>query len=268
MNQTLRQPEIAIVLAAHGSSKDVRINRPMFALADRIATSGQFGTVTPAFLDGQPSVQWILDEIRQQSIIVIPFMTSCGYYTDTVLPKHLKTPSKHIRFAPPIGVHPQLGDLVCSDIHPVVQRLPVESTCIVLVGHGTRRNKKSCLTTIDLVKNLRGKLPDHNVRFAFIDQRPYVQHIVETTTDQNLIVIPFLMGLGPHSTVDVPEAFGAEKLTEQILENQSGFPLSWQAELNGTTKNVFLTRPIGTYDALGDVCITLASDMMHKEVAA
>ena len=96
----------AVILAAHGSSKDVRINQAMFGLAERVAMSGRFGAVTPAFLDGQPSVQWVLEEIKQEHVVVIPFMTSCGYYANGVFPKHLKARGKQIQFVPPIGVHP------------------------------------------------------------------------------------------------------------------------------------------------------------------
>lgn len=261
--------EVAVILAAHGSSKDVRINQPLFELAERVAVSGRFGTVAPAFLDGQPAVQWILEEIPQSIVVVIPFMTSSGYYTDVVFRRHLQLPGKRVHFAEPIGMHPLLADLVDADIRPTLQQLPhQESSVVIVVGHGTRRNKKSCRTTIELVRELRGRNPAHNIKFAFIDQRPYVQHVVAITPAENVVVIPFLMGLGPHTTCDLPHALGGKDLTQPILANRSPFPLRWNAPPGGVTRNIVFARPVGTYGAWGHVCMALATDMIHKEVAA
>ena len=68
----------AIILAAHGSSKDPRINRPMFKLAEEMQNSLPDFHVTPAFLDGQPDLRNVIHDIHQDNVVVIPFMASGG----------------------------------------------------------------------------------------------------------------------------------------------------------------------------------------------
>ena len=265
----MRKRDVAVVLAAHGSSKDVRVNQPMFELAERIHQYGQFGSVTPAFLDGQPSVKWILDEIRQDHVVVVPFMTSRGYYTDVIFPKHLNSTRQNVTFTPPIGVHEQLANLVAQDLAATIEQTPVaEDSLVIVVGHGTRRNKKSCLTTINLAKALKSKRPGLPIKFAFIDQRPYIDHVFANSTSPNIMVVPFLMGVGPHATVDVPEAFGGGDLTETILSGSAKFPLNWQTNSTSGLRNIYYARPIGTYRAWAKVCIELASNQHQEEFAA
>jgi len=269
MNRPSQLSSFAVVLAAHGSSHDGRINRPLFRLAEHIAASGNFGKVTPAFLDGQPRVDSVLDEIQQESVVVIPVMTSCGYYTEVVFPKRLASANNQVLFAPPIGQHPLLAELVADDIRvSLAEAAPRQSLAIIVVGHGTRRNKKSCLTTVRLVQGLRKQLPNHRVRFAFLDQRPYLEHVVATTPDEKVVVVPFLMGLGPHATCDIPKAFGGGNLTEPILQNQSGFPFHWLANVGGETRQIVLGRPVGTYPAWSEICTALATASIYKELAA
>ena len=266
MNRSAANSDVAVILAAHGSSKDVRINRPMFELAHRIKASGRFATATPAFLDGQPQMQHIVGEIGQNTIVVIPFMSSCGYYTDVVFPRHLASANKQIRIADPIGLHPDLSRLVHDDIRMLVAQAP--SASVIVTGHGTRRNKKSCRTTIKLVQDLRQRLPGTDIRFAFIDQQPYVRHVIGNTADRDIIAVPFLMGLGAHTTNDLPRAFGYRDLTADILENALEFPYCWQTPIGGNNRTVFFAQPVGTYRAWNDLCVSLAIELSHMEVAA
>ena len=269
MQKTIPTQDIAIILAAHGSSRDVRINRPLFQISRQIEMSGNYGAVTPAFLDGQPSVQWVLDEIEQPTVVVIPFMTSNGYYTKSVFPKYLQSDQKTVRFSQPIGLHSGLVELVEQDLNSATSCIPADAeSTVVIVGHGTRRNRKSCLTTIDLVKNLRSRKPNQQFKFAFIDQRPEIEHVFSSIHDPHVVVVPFLMGLGPHSTCDVPVAFGSEDLTTPILDGSLSFPIRWKTTRNHLQQEIQMTRPVGTYGAWASICIELVTRQITTELAA
>ncbi len=271
------QSGTAIVLAAHGSSRDERINQPMFALARQIKNLTEFAFVTPAFLDGQPNLRSIVDEIEQRHVIVIPFMASAGYYTDVVFPQCFASDRLSVRITDAIGVHPILPDLVSCRIDAVLDGFEkTDDWTIVLVGHGTRKNRKSCRTTIDLARNLRSRNAKRRIQFAFLDQNPSLEHVAANIATSHLLIVPFLMGLGPHTTVDVPSAFGigpmaAEvsrlKTSTQIRSHTWGdcdgygfeFPVVQQvADGAGPTRTIVYDAPIGIYPEWAAICVDIA----------
>ncbi len=239
----------ALVLATHGSTRDERTNQAMFRLAERVARSSGFARVTPAFLDGQPNVLDVASELSQPQLIVVPFMTSSGYYTNVVFPRAFSRAAGLVRITPPIGVHPALAQLVGQRLDRILQLDQADpNSVVVVVGHGTRRNVNSCRTTIDLVKQLRLQRPGQRIEFAFIDQNPGLDHVTRKLRTANCIVIPFLMSLGPHTTEDVAQAFGLPSLSDMVFESEFEFPyVARPSETGGEPRMVIFDAPVGTY---------------------
>jgi sirohydrochlorin cobaltochelatase len=86
----------ALILAAHGSRHEPSVNDQVRTLAGVVAARGSFDEVAVAFHQGRPPFDSVLDELTAQEIVVVPLMTSEGYYSDVVLPREL---AKNRRFA-------------------------------------------------------------------------------------------------------------------------------------------------------------------------
>ena len=83
-------PSCSLILAAHGSVTTPCANQPLHDLADRVQASGIFSTVTPAFLYGDPEISNVLDRLPPGGdVVVVPVMTSEGYYSQRVFPRKL-----------------------------------------------------------------------------------------------------------------------------------------------------------------------------------
>ena len=244
----------ALILATHGSAKKDSINQPMFELADRIGARLPNVFVTPAFLDGTPDVRSVIADIEQDDVFVVPFMASQGYYTDVVFPKSLHHPDKQIQFAEAIGSNARLVDLVDSRISKLSEQFELATGMeVVVVGHGTRKNKNSCRTTIDLVQAIRKRRPDQRVEFAFIDQNPGIEHVSNRLTGEHILIIPFLMGLGPHATDDIPEGFGIKSIADHVFAAEFEFPIVAQH----SQQTLLYDAPVGTYPELAELCVDL-----------
>ncbi|MEM9413568.1 MAG: hypothetical protein AAGA30_20840, partial [Planctomycetota bacterium] len=178
--------EFTLILAAHGSSKAAWNNRPLVQLAEQLQLELPNSQIMAAFLDGTPDIRTIMDSTIHQDVLAIPFMTSQGYYSDVVFPKHLQSASKSVSFAQPIGHHDKLPELVHRRIQRYQQTI-CGSSQVVVVGHGTKKNRKSCLTTIDLVKSLRRLNPDLRIDFVFIDQNPDLDWYVGQVDSENVL---------------------------------------------------------------------------------
>ncbi len=248
----------SLVLAAHGSQAESNSNQPVFDLAAQIASQQIFSEVTPAFLHGDPHIDRVLDCLPIGDVIVIPVMTSQGYFSRTVVPERLAQNGSHdlhrVLITPVLGTHPRISELVSDRITSAMESFALTDgdAIVVLVGHGTSRNPDSSKTTYELATRIREHLPDINLQVGFLDQEPMLDEVVSRITAPNRLVIPFLISRGPHATVDVPAAFGLP------TGGQIEFPLS-MAGPHGIT---VCDLPVGMYPEIAEVCLEIAADKM------
>ena len=262
---TATREETAIILAAHGSSTNKNVNQPMFDLSKRISAELNSVFVTPAFLDGCPDIRSITEEIEHNRIVAIPFMASNGYYTDVVFKQALMHPTKAVHIASAIGTHLGLIHLVCERIAALARDHEPNNSTFVVVGHGTRKNRNSCRTTVELVKQARAHSPELTIEFAFIDQNPSVEHVVARMKTENVVVIPFMMGLGPHVTQDIPNAFGIKDFEGALFQSAMEYPYQQSVEGRlGLVRNVIYDAPVGLYPGLSDICVSIANSHLES----
>lgn len=248
----------SVILAAHGSMATADANQPLFDLARQIQDSGIFSVVTPAFLNGNPEISKVFAELPAGDVVIIPVMTSAGYYLNQVIPKKFaQNPgleNYRVFMTAPLGTHSKLPCLVIERVQILFRLLGLsaDDTSVIIVGHGTRRNPDSGRTTEHLADQIRQHLTDHEIRVAFIDQDPTIERVIGEIHKPNMLVVPFLISRGPHTTVDVPEAFGLP--TGPDIE----FPLVDQVG----SGMIVCDLPVGMYPEVSELCLELAADQL------
>jgi sirohydrochlorin cobaltochelatase len=250
-----------LVLGAHGSLAAPDSNQPLYDLAETISAKGIFSKVTPAFLNGTPLMTDFLEQLptgEVSDVVIVPAMTSVGYYLQSVIPKRLAENPEHANYqifiAPVVGMHAKIADLVTARIADTMtgDGMTADDTTVVLVGHGTRRNANSSKSTYALLDQLKQRRPDLKFDIAFLDQDPEADAVAEEIDTPNTVVIPFLISRGPHTTVDIPEAFGLES------GPQVQFPNRKQWSDNSGKRICVCDTPIGMYPEIADLCVELA----------
>ncbi|MFK7767462.1 MAG: CbiX/SirB N-terminal domain-containing protein [Mariniblastus sp.] len=261
----------SIVLAAHGSLAAANSNQPLFDLANAIANHENvkqfFGdspiNVTPAFLNGDPEMVNVLDQLPVGDAVVVPVMTSQGYYLKALPGKYAqnKTAAQfRVYMAPVVGVHPSIASIISQRIVRILNEYQLDpaNTTIAVIGHGTRRNKNSCKSTLALtdalVENLSITHPALQLKTGFLDQDPEASEVAAGISTKNTLVIPFLISRGPHTTVDVPESFGLPAGPD--IE----FPLVSASE----TRVCICDSPLGLFPEMADVCLQLAIETINN----
>lgn len=251
------------MLAAHGSVTTECANKPLFDLADAIKQHEIFQQVTPAFLYGQPMIKNVLDGLPVGDVVVVPVMTSEGYYTQRVFPKLLaenQSLDQHRLFlAPALGVHPDIPDMVAQRMAIMMLTLKMSpaQTTVVFIGHGTTKHPRSGRATMDLaaqVQRIAGEVGCAKTKFrvAFLDQPPLAETVCGRIRTPHTLIMPFLVSRGPHTTVDVPEAFGlpsGPQIEYPLVENRGG-------------RKCVCDLPIGIYPEMADLCLEMATDQM------
>jgi sirohydrochlorin cobaltochelatase len=244
---------ISLVLIAHGSVAAKNSNQPLFDLADRISQSGRFDVVTPAFLNGQPAITNVLDGLPPGDVVLVPVMTSEGYYLSALPDKLLQNSCpERFRFfvTRVVGLHDDLAGLISQRISMFHHRYrsPESDTTVVVVGHGTRRNKNSALATLRMTNQLIRIHPNLKFESAFLDQEPTARDVATKIQTANTLVVPFLISRGPHSTIDVPEAFGL----------QSGLDVEFPIVKQSRDGVCVCDLPVGMYPEMAEICLQLA----------
>jgi len=258
----------ALILAAHGSRVDPTINAPIDEYVAQIDRLGLFDHVAKAFHRGEPTFAAVLDQLDADEVTVVPVMTSDGYYCDVVLPREL---AKNRRFArvrlrqtPPVGVHPGAVAVVERRARRLIldHDLETEDVCVAVVGHGTPRHPRSRLATVRLAEALEHAKFCGQVLYAFLEEEPSVQSIVDRSATSAIVVIPFLISGGPHATVDIPVRLGVStNALERWGEGLDGTPGS-APPFHGRVGHRFIVcdSAIGTHPVIVDIIIDLARE--------
>jgi len=254
----------ALILAAHGSRVDPTINAQLDEYAARISRLGLFDHVAKAFHRGEPTFSTVLDQLDADEVTVVPVMTSDGYYCDVVLPRELAKNRRYsqinLRQTPPVGVHPGAIALVERRARRLIlnHNLHADDVCVAVVGHGTPRHPRSRHATVRLGEALQRAELGGQVLYAFLEEEPCVQSIVDRAATSAIVVIPFLISGGPHATVDIPARLG--------LQTTPGAAPPFHGRVG--ERFVVCDAAIGTHAEIVDVIIDLAIPGWHGQAPA
>lgn len=199
-----------VMLAAHGCGDDSRANRRVRALAEEVSRRTGMAVIA-GFNLGSPSWADAIDGLDTERVLVVPLMTSEGYFSGTVLPERCgaaeSASRKRIRYAPPIGLRPELARAIVAQACATVTEFGVDpsNATVLVVGHGTRRHPMSADATLTLAQAIADAIPGADSRAVFLDQDPLLEHVGHTLTRRDILIIPHLLGGGDHAEKDIAE---------------------------------------------------------------
>ncbi len=209
-----------LIIAAHGSNTDSAASAIVERLASNIRAGQHFAQVSPAYRRGSPAFNKVLDVTSacdlalNDAFIVVPLMTSEGWFCTRVLPEMLAENGRfsEVRLVqtPPVGNHPDVAEIVGRQIRRAMARhfLRPDETTLLIVGHGTTRHDRSDKATLCLSEQMRSATSCHSNVSAFLDEPPFVEDIVAQIETRHLLVFPFLIGGGQHTISDIPRRIG------------------------------------------------------------
>ena len=244
----------ALVLAAHGSNAASSMNDMVRRCVETIIERNLFDEVTAAFHQGEPNFSTVLDQFTAEDVIVVPMMTSTGYYHEVVLPQELIKNERidHVNLVctPPIGTHPLMVSLVTDRVEKILRshQPDGEDTTLVIIGHGTPRHKRSRTSTFQLADALRATKVCSDILTAFLDDDPQIESIMDRTVNKSILVEPFFIGDGLHTRQDIPRRLGIE------VEPNAKLPLTGRVG----DHLIIIDTAIGTDDRIVDIILDLA----------
>jgi sirohydrochlorin cobaltochelatase len=115
----------ALVLLGHGTDLNKNSGGVIYLNADRIKGRNLYDVVQVGFLDQDPEIGDVVENIDAENIVLIPVFIAEGWHTRETIPEDLgltgevtvkSTPSgtKTIFYGAPVGTHPSMADLIAA----------------------------------------------------------------------------------------------------------------------------------------------------------
>src|SRR5215212_5360853 len=129
----LRDKEIppgqrALVLLGHGTDLNKSSGGVIYLNAGRIRERGVYDLVEVGFLDQEPGIGEVVENVEAENVILIPMFIAEGWHTRETIPKDLGltcevTVREHktIFYGAPVGTHPSMANLIAARARETVR---------------------------------------------------------------------------------------------------------------------------------------------------
>jgi len=260
-----------VLMLAHGSKTTPEATNVVLAQASRLAARNLFSDVRAVFLRDHPHPKEIIDQALQRDIFVVPFMTSEGYSTETLIPKAIglagpltersSLNTRHqIHICQSIGTHRKIEDHIVTLINEVISRndLSIDDTVAVIASHGTARHPGNNRQSTLLENRISGSCGVHEAHAVFIEEPPFITEWQTMTDLSNVLIIPHLMTFGRHAAVDVPTAVGIPPDTKAFQRALCAGQMYGPHETHG--RRIWFAPTIGSFDTITDIVVERIRD--------
>jgi len=216
-----RYEDVAVVLAAHGSSRRPDANAVVGAHAERMRRDGPFPRVSTAFLLGDTSPAAAGRTIRDAAtVLIVPYLMSDGYLAGEIaaqISTSLDDTSRVI-VAEPVGTHDGVTAIVRHTGERALIRAGFDATAstLVVAAHGSTSRPESKVAAMAHVDRLRATGAFAHVALAMLEEPPLLDDVL-ASLDGPAVVVGLFAAPGGHAIDDVQKAV-AERGHPQLVD--------------------------------------------------
>jgi len=248
----------ALILLGHGSHISPNTAAVVWEAVDALRALGIADEITAGFWKEMPSFSRVLHTVTADDITLLPMFTAQGYFTRQVIPGEMGfslTPplmmergaGGEVRVTRTLGEHPRVAEIIQARARDAITQngLARDDVALVVVGHGTKNNPTSRVATESQADLLRDHHLAREVVAVYLDDDPDIPTIYESTSAPVIVVIPYFLAAGSHTTLDVPGELGLE-----------------HGEIDAVIRGrrVIYTPPIGANGGLTDILLSLIAE--------
>ena len=258
----ISKPHSALIVVGHGSTVNPDSSAPTRAHAETIRRLGIFGEVQSAFHLEEPKLSEVLGTVKSPEIYVVPNFLAEGYFTQKVIPRVLKLAGpltvrggQTIKYCSPVGNHPGVTAVLLRRAAGVAPGVPPAETSLVIVGHGTGRDRNSAAATHRQAQLIGAMGLYREVLAAFMEEPPFIRDWPAFATAPNVVVVPFFIADGLHSFQDIPVLMGIDPEPDSTAPEPPR-PVAFRSNphrLQG--REVYYASAIGTEPSFAEVIL-------------
>lgn len=120
----------ALVIAGHGAEGRSSSGAAVRRHADHIRDRGVYDEVTAAFLEGEPSLDGVVERLEADHVVVVPAFVASGHHSRIDVPERIGfsgdcgyVDGVEVSYADPVGTHPRMADVVLDCIREAGVRI-------------------------------------------------------------------------------------------------------------------------------------------------
>jgi sirohydrochlorin cobaltochelatase len=252
--------DATLLLLGHGSSTNRESSQPTHRRAEAIRQQGLFADVVTAFWKEAPYFSEILKTVTTESVYVVPYFISEGFYTKGIIPRELgltgrvtHSKGKTLYYCDPVGGHSAMTQVLLRQAEEVlaVSGKKCAEVDLIMVGHGTLKNRKSTEAIKRQVERISARNLFIECKDAYMEEAPLISEWETLTGSDNVVVVPFFIADGLHSYEDIPELMGLGR-----PDAAASFPVP--ASLRG--KQLWYARAIGNQPEMVSVILDMVRE--------
>jgi len=259
--------DATLVILGHGTTLNDGSAAPVLQHAAELRRRGLFAAVREAFWKQEPQIKGVLAEIKSPRLFIVPLMISEGYFASEVIPRELgldadfrlQTPDFRLIYTKPVGTHPSMTNVLLARARGVVAQFPFprapkpKDITLFLAGHGTERSAQSRVAVEHQVELIRAQNLYADVRAIYMDEEPRIKNCQATASTRNVVVVPFFISDGLHTTEDIPVLLGEpERFVKERLA--AGQP-TWRNPSEKHGKLTWYSAAIGSEPLMAEVIL-------------
>ena len=265
--------DAALVLLGHGTNLNAESAAPVLQHAAELRRRKIFAEVREAFWKQEPEVARVLPSLVSPRVFLVPFFISEGYFSEEVIPQALgfavggqrefvrvrRSGSQVLAYCKPVGTHAAMTAVLLNRAREVVDRFPFprapasQDLTLFIAGHGTEKNTDSRQVVERQAELIRAAGLYASVHAVFLEENPLIGDCYQLAQTRNLVVVPFFVSDGLHTSEDIPVLLGeAERIVKQRLQN--GQP-PWRNPSEKHGKRVWYASSVGTDPRMVEVIL-------------
>jgi sirohydrochlorin cobaltochelatase len=266
--------DAALVLIAHGSTRNAESATPARQHAQELRRRNIFAGVTECFLLQEPRLETVLPTLQAARVFAVPLFISEGYFTREIIPLKLGLPagdrngfspvlirgSQTVHYCSPVGTHASMTAVILARAKQIVQRHPASpvpeprETTLFIAGHGTERNGNSRQAIERQVDIIRARDVYADVQPIFMEEEPRISDCHRLARTEDIVIVPFFISDGLHVTEDIPALLGNAGRIVPDDGSQKRQPV-WQNPTRRNGRRIWYSAGVGTEPGIAEVIL-------------
>ncbi len=200
----------SLLLLGHGSSKHPDSSTSVRRHAEILQQRGDYHYVRCAFLKEEPRIEDAFAEFEALGVgnlKIVPDFLAEGYFTQQVIPELLGDLPEGTVYLPPVGKHPLMQELILHAAERAMREgdWQQDEVSLLLIGHGSKRNKNSKHTLLQHIKKLKQDTSFAQIADLWLEESPFVSSWEDVARTKKVVIVPFLLSNGQHGDWDLNE---------------------------------------------------------------
>ena len=274
--------DAALLLVGHGSTRNAAAAAPVYQHAAELRRRQCFAEVRECFWKTDPQVASVLGETKAARVFVVPFFISEGYFAGQIIPRALgfaepvqrgiplveKRGNQMFYYCVPVGTHPGMTSVLLARAREVVERHPFPRApkpaeiSLFIAGHGTLQNENSRQAIERQVEQIRGLGLYAEVGPAFLEEEPRIADCTRLARSRNIVVVPFFISEGMHTTEDIPVLLGEStaRVQERLQHGQPG----WRNPTERAGKRLWCSESVGSAPLMAELILERVQEAQRR----